>query len=159
MFKSHIKLRVLKQLSEEKLSGYDLMKSLGEFGNKPSPGYIYPLLKDLEKKNFISVKKDRRRKVYSITQKGKDLLENLKTNNEEMLKSMMGILEPIAEKKEIDRFMKLKSDIKKEKHCLQDGELLEKLRNAIFSCYKNSEKKDKIKIVLEETIRKLEKLK
>jgi len=158
MFKSHIKLMVLKQLSNEKLSGYGLMKSIGELGKKPSPGYIYPLLKDLEKKDFISVKKESRKKVYSITQKGKKLLESLETNKEEMLKSMMRILEPIAEKKEIDRFMKLKSDIKKENHYLQDEELLEKLRNAIFSCYKNPEKRNKIKIVLEETIRKLGKL-
>ena len=158
MFKSHIKLMVLKQLSNEKLSGYDLMKIIGEMGKKPSPGYIYPLLEDLEKKDFISVKKESRKKVYSITQKGKKLLESLETNKEEMLKSMMRILEPITEKKEIDRFMKLKSNIKKENPYLQDGELLEKLRNAIFSCYKNPEKRNKIKIVLEETIRKLEKL-
>ena len=38
-------------------------------GNKPSPGTIYPALKDLKDKGLI---KDDRDKKYSLTKKGED---------------------------------------------------------------------------------------
>ena len=41
-------------------------------GNKPSPGTIYPVLKDLKDKGFLSIDKNKR---YTLTQKGKKELE------------------------------------------------------------------------------------
>jgi len=157
MFKSHIKLRVLKQLNKEMLSGYDLMKYLGGYENKPSPGYIYPLLKDLQKKGFISVKKEKRRKVYSITQKGKNLLKNLENKQREMMKAMV----EIGDKREMKEFIKLKSNMKKKNLFIQDGGKLQELHKLIFLIYsdKNDGNIKKMKKILEETIKKLEKLK
>ncbi|AJF61654.1 TPA: PadR family transcriptional regulator [Candidatus Woesearchaeota archaeon] len=46
-------------------------------GNKPSPGTIYPALKDLKDKGLI---KDDRDKKYSLTKKGEEELDShLKT--------------------------------------------------------------------------------
>ncbi len=101
MFKAHIKLITLKELSKESLSGYDLMKHIECFGKKPSPGYVYPLLKGLKEKGFISSKEDKRKKVYSITVKGKKLLDDLQKNREYMMKKMRNVLKPIADKDEI----------------------------------------------------------
>lgn len=161
MFKAHIKLSVLEELSGKSLSGYDLMKSMGERRKKPSPGYIYPLLNDLEKKNFISVKKDKRRKVYSITQKGRKFLKNLKGKQEDMLRRMVEIWEPIAEKKEISELKNFKLTHGKDNPFMQDGDLIERLRKAIFSFYGNgkNKKRNAMKKILEETIKKLGKIK
>jgi len=156
MFKSHIKLIVLKHLSKEKMSGYDLIKSLGESGaNQPSPGYIYPLLNNLQKKKFVSVKKDGRRKIYSITEKGKKLLENLENKKREMMNVMAGV----ADKREIERFAKLKSDIYNNSS-VQNRKTIQSIHNLILSISKskNEEKKEKMRKVLDETIKKLKKI-
>jgi len=42
-------------------------------GSRPSPGTIYPALKELTEKGLISADKD---KVYSLTKKGKDELKS-----------------------------------------------------------------------------------
>ena len=41
-------------------------------GNRPSPGTIYPVLKDLTEKNLLQVDED---KKYSLTEKGEQELE------------------------------------------------------------------------------------
>jgi len=161
MFKSHVKLIVLKQLSKEKMSGYDLMKSFGDSSKKPSPGYIYPLLSDLQKKGFISVKKDGRKKIYSITEKGIKLLDNLRIKREETMTSFVKILEPITEKNEIQSFIKSKAKKEKNNLSLYDQFLLKNLHTQIFSFYKTGKDKDKKKMrkILKETIKKLESFK
>lgn len=136
MFKSHIKLMVLRHLSKEALSGYDLMNYLGEYENRPSPGYIYPLLKDLQKKGFILVKKEERRKIYSISPKGTKLLENLKNKHEEMMNTMAGI----GDKKEIKEFIRLRAHMKRDYLFSQDKETLIKLNKTIFSFYTDKRK-------------------
>lgn len=42
-------------------------------GSKPSPGTIYPALKELKDKGLISIDKDKR---YSLTKKGQQELKN-----------------------------------------------------------------------------------
>ena len=41
-------------------------------GNRPSPGTIYPVLKDLTEKNLLQVDEE---KKYSLTEKGEQELE------------------------------------------------------------------------------------
>lgn len=162
MFKAHIKLEVLKQLSQKQLSGYDLMKHFEETGpKKPSPGYIYPLLIDLQKKGFVSVKKDNRRKIYSITLKGRKFLAKLENKHEDMLKRMIEVWEPIAGKKEMAEFKKFKLTHGNNTIFIRDRALMERFRKILFSFYekKNIKKRPAMKKILEETIKKLEKIK
>ena len=161
MFKARIKLIVLEKIDKERLSGYDLIKSIGEFGKKPSSGYIYPLLKDLEKKNFISMREVGRKKVYSITKRGKTFLKNLKKMQRDMLEKMIEMWKPIAEKKEIDDLIKFRLNEKNNKFSLQDRELITRLHRIIFSFYRRGKigLRNKMKKVLKEMIEKLEKIK
>ena len=77
MYKGNLKHIVLKALSHEDMSGYKLMKFLEETtGKKPSSGSIYPLLDDMKKEHLVSVKQDGRRKIYSLTKKGKDEIKD-----------------------------------------------------------------------------------
>ncbi len=160
MFKAHIKLTVLEELNKKSSYGYDVMKSIGELGKKPSPGYIYPLLNDLEKKNFISVKKDGRRKIYSITPDGRKFLKNLKNKRKLMFEKMIQMWEPIAGKEEIEHLKKFKINRDKSSLPLRDLVLIKKLHRLIFSSYqkRNDENRKKIKKILEETIVKIEKI-
>ncbi|VVB77679.1 Transcriptional regulator PadR-like family protein [uncultured archaeon] len=157
MFKAHIKLRVLHELNKNHLSGYDLMKNIEESGQKTSPGYIYPLLNDLERKKFISVKHKDRKKVYSITGNGKKLLENLRKNREEMFKKMKKTWEAINEKNEFKEFVKSGKNINN----FKDQDILIKFHRTLFSVYDkdNKNKREKIREIMNESIKQMKKLK
>lgn len=137
IFKSYIKLSVLKELNKEKLSGYDLISRLGEFGGKkPSPGYIYPLLKELEEKKFLTFKNSKRRKIYTITNNGKKLLESLQKNHKESLDNMTKTLSPIADVKEMNDFIKFKQELNTHKsRMLRDIDVMEKFHKSLFKVY------------------------
>lgn len=158
MFKAFIKLNVLKELDEVSLSGYDLMKFLGQFGEKPSPGYIYPLLNDLETKGFISVKQDNRRKIYSLTKKGKKLLDELQKNRQDMLRKMTKFWKAIADREEIDDIIKSKVQLHKNKGYLKDMDILVRFHKALFSAYKKDDSKRtrEIKRIINDCIKKVE---
>ena len=63
---------------EKKITGAELALEIERRkGRKPSPGTIYPALKDLKDKGLIIDDKNRK---YSLTKKGREQLENhLKT--------------------------------------------------------------------------------
>jgi DNA-binding PadR family transcriptional regulator len=68
--------------SDEGIYGVELIKELATHGYKISPGTLYPILHEMEKNSLLekkSVNVDGKiRKVYTITKKGLQLLENLK---------------------------------------------------------------------------------
>ncbi len=74
-----LKYIVLSLLMKNKLSGAEMMDriekmSLGFF--HPSPGSIYPLLKYLTKEGLIKAEEKDGKKVYSLSNKGKELIES-----------------------------------------------------------------------------------
>jgi PadR family transcriptional regulator, regulatory protein PadR len=160
MFKAHIKLIVLNELSKSNLSGYDLMKNLDQLGQKTSPGYIYPLLNDLEKKRFISLKEEDRKKIYSITKKGKKLLNDLEKNREEMFKKIKKTWSAIADKEEFNEFIKSKKNMHKKQNFI-DGDILERFHRTLFGVYKNDDinRRRKIRQIINDAIQYMEKLK
>lgn len=95
MFRGHLKLVLLKALSQEASSGYALMKQLEErLGSKPSPGSIYPLLDELAKEGHITCEVQGRSKIYSITKEGRlafSLLEKQKVGVLKKMQSNMKI--------------------------------------------------------------------
>jgi DNA-binding PadR family transcriptional regulator len=136
MFKSHVKLQVLATLVDGERSGYDLMSALAVHGAKQSPGYIYPLLHDLKERGYVSVHAEGRRKLYSITPKGKRLLATLEQNKEEMLRNTLRTLAPIVEREELDQYMRFRAKIDKHKqHLLADLDVMQGFHDAIFAVY------------------------
>ncbi len=158
MFKSHIKLSVLHELSRKSLSGYDLIKSLSEDGTKPSPGYIYPLLNDLEAKKFISVKQYDRRKVYSLTAKGKKLLNDLRKHRESMVSNMTRLWAPIADKEELSDFVRMKKYMHKG---TMDRDLLFKFHKTLFTVYRKEDpaRRKRVRSIIEDSIKRMEQCK
>lgn len=82
MRKGYTKLVVLTLLNKKALTGYDIMKEIKEetlgFWTLTAGG-VYPVLKELEEKGYISgqweAKGQRKKKIYEITDEGRRLLE------------------------------------------------------------------------------------
>lgn len=75
---SLLRYYLLKTLSEKEIHGYGLVFSLSSISKglcKPSQGTLYPALKELEKNGYVTGEwkrvKNRKRKVYKLTSKGK----------------------------------------------------------------------------------------
>jgi DNA-binding PadR family transcriptional regulator len=72
--KGFLSFLILWNLGKKSMSGAQLACELEKRkGSKPSPGTIYPVLKELKKNGAITCDS---RKVYSLTKKGKEELKN-----------------------------------------------------------------------------------
>jgi len=72
-----IKYILLELLAEEPRHGYELIKELeARYGGfwKPSPGSVYPTLQLLEEGGYLTSEQIEGRKVYTITETGRELL-------------------------------------------------------------------------------------
>ena len=76
MAKGLLNLWMLKIISEGEVSGYDIIKRVGELtGKKPSTGSVYPLLKSMENKRWITGKNIGNKTLYKITKAGNEVVE------------------------------------------------------------------------------------
>ena len=90
-----LQLVLLALLAERASHGYELMKALEERSGgfySPSPGMIYPALTWLEEVGYASVAADGAKKLYSITEAGREHLRQ----NQEAAAAMLGQLEYIG---------------------------------------------------------------
>lgn len=68
-------MSMLKIISENKATGYEIIKKVTELtGEKPSTGSIYPLLKSMQTKGLITGKTQNRKTIYEITPNGQATL-------------------------------------------------------------------------------------
>lgn len=84
MRKGFLRLAILKFIDDSPAYGYELIKRIQDATEgkwTPSPGSIYPILAELENEGLIGHSMSARRKVYTISPKGKDaiidVIENL----------------------------------------------------------------------------------
>ncbi len=80
--KGYIRMGVLILINKKPSHGYELMKEINNRTKgfwQPTPGGIYPILRDLEKSSYIKgdwqTQKNRRLKVYKITTSGNAILK------------------------------------------------------------------------------------
>jgi DNA-binding PadR family transcriptional regulator len=69
-----LKFAVLKLLEELPRHGYDLIRAVREKGWAGGPGSVYPLLAALEAAGLVAGREEGDRRIYEITQRGRDLL-------------------------------------------------------------------------------------
>lgn len=88
----HLKILILKMLSEKPLHGYGIMRKLEEeYGLPlPSPGTIYPMLASLRRSGLIEVigEGKREKRLYRATPKGKEYLKENAKELEEVLRTI-----------------------------------------------------------------------
>jgi len=76
MLKGLLKMSMLKIISENKTTGYQIIKKITELtGEKPSTGSIYPLLKTMQNKGWITGTTQNRKTTYEITANGLAVLQ------------------------------------------------------------------------------------
>lgn len=81
-----VKFALLDLLQERPMHGYEMMKALEERSGgfyAPSAGSVYPTLQMLEDRGFVTVAESEGKKVYSITDAGRALLNERKKGEEE----------------------------------------------------------------------------
>jgi DNA-binding PadR family transcriptional regulator len=92
-----LQLVLLALLGERPSHGYELIKALEERSGgfySPSPGMIYPALTWLEEVGYASVAAEGTKKLYSITDTGREYLRD----NQDAADAMLGQLEHIGRK-------------------------------------------------------------
>jgi DNA-binding PadR family transcriptional regulator len=92
-----LQLVLLALLAERPSHGYELIKALEERSGgfySPSPGMVYPALTWLEEMGYASVAAEGAKKLYSITDGGREYLKE----NRDAADAMLGQLEYIGRK-------------------------------------------------------------
>ncbi|RLI74145.1 hypothetical protein DRO97_06285 [Archaeoglobales archaeon] len=158
--KGILKLLILKELEKSDATGYDLIKKISiKTSKKPSPGSVYPLLKELTNSGFLSVRDEGKKKIYSISEKGKKILKEISTQEKEAILRKIDVLKEsgIIGEDEVNEVFQL-INFKRELWIK-----LFELRNwtqflrTISRASENS--KDEVERILDEMIEKLEKIK
>lgn len=143
-----MKYVILKLLREKPMHGYEVMKALEEQTHgcyKPSPGTVYPTLQWLEDEGLVRGEDVEGKKVYSITDEGRQFLEENKSTVED-------IFDRVEET--LDSFF---SDPMPEVTRLV-GRLVSQTYRAAWKLREDQEKRTKVAEVLERSVRELEEL-
>ncbi|MFT4309217.1 MAG: PadR family transcriptional regulator [Candidatus Woesearchaeota archaeon] len=139
--KINLKMVILWEISDGPISGYDIIKNLSSKGMKaPSPGSLYPILHDLNNQGLVSFKEDGKKKVYSLTAKGRSFMKKMNNLHKKSVEQMMSQLSTIAGQDDITYYERLNSlsrDYKKE--MLSDLDVLGPLQDAIIRVYETKD--------------------
>ncbi|MDQ1280489.1 MAG: hypothetical protein QG670_1752 [Thermoproteota archaeon] len=109
MQRGYLKLAILFALTKGSLHGYHMMKRINELTLgmiKPTAGGMYPTLKELEKKGLVkgAWHHEERRKVYTITERGKEVFREVVEKHLDMASSVRSwILNSLTEFKIIEK--------------------------------------------------------
>ncbi len=79
--KGTLKLLILEALNEKPMHAYEIIKAIEKKFHgiyKPSPGSLYPVLKQLLESGMISMEEKDDKKIYIITDKGKETFGKMK---------------------------------------------------------------------------------
>lgn len=78
-----VRLHVLHHAAEQELYGLWMIEELAHHGYRLSPGTLYPMLHKMERDGYLTVREHKEgrviRKLYSITDKGREGLAIAKT--------------------------------------------------------------------------------
>jgi PadR family transcriptional regulator PadR len=92
-FLGFVRIHILYHAALEPVCGVDLTEELGRHGYRLSPGTLYPTLHDLEAAGYLrsvtDVMQGRRRKWYTITQAGQEVLAQARTQIKELVEEVM----------------------------------------------------------------------
>jgi DNA-binding PadR family transcriptional regulator len=71
-----LSFHVLWLLSKKPMNGQEISEELGKRrGTKPTPGTIYPALKDLRTRKMVNMEKKGRTIIYTLSDEGKEGLD------------------------------------------------------------------------------------
>jgi len=91
------KVHILHHAARGPVYGLWLIEELAEHGHRLSPGTLYPILERMERNGWLRSKATRRpnaRKDYRITAAGRRILEQLRTEVDELHREVVLGIEP-----------------------------------------------------------------
>jgi DNA-binding PadR family transcriptional regulator len=100
--KGYMRIALLILLSEKHCHGYEMMKEVEDRTEgfwKPTAGGVYPILQSLEKAGYIKGEwgpQKRKRKIYSLTESGKLILDRALLKHSQIADSMNSLFEEYA---------------------------------------------------------------
>jgi DNA-binding PadR family transcriptional regulator len=100
--KGYTRIALLILLSEKSRHGYEMMKEVEDRTEgfwKPTAGGVYPILRSLEKAGYINGEwgpQKRKRKIYSLTESGKLILDRALMKHSQIADSMNSLFEEYA---------------------------------------------------------------
>ncbi len=143
-----MKYVILRTIKDKPMHGYEVMKALEDKTRgcyTPSPGTVYPTLQWLEDEGLVQSEDRDGKKVYSITDAGREFLEENKSSVEE-------IFDRIDEM--IDRFVgNPMPDVNR-----AIGKLVAQVYRSSWKLRDDVDKRKRIAEVLEEALKELEAL-
>lgn len=143
-----MKYVILRLLQDKPMHGYEVMKALEDQTHgwyKPSPGTVYPTLQWLEDEELVRSEEVEGKKVYSITDAGREFLDEHRSSVEDIFDGI---------DQTIHRFMG---------HPMPDvnravGKLVRQVYRASWHLRDDTEKRKRIAEVLEAALKELEEL-
>lgn len=82
-----VKLHIVIQLNQCETYGYEILKNLEDtLGKKISAANIYPFLKELTEKKYLTYEQTGREKTYTLTKMGKEFVKNTLLKFHEIIK-------------------------------------------------------------------------
>ena len=96
--KGFLKFHILGVLRSGPTHGYDIMHRISHHTGhvwRPSPGSMYPALESLETGGFITCQGDGRRKIYSLTPKGENIMDQVQKKQQEQFLELKAFLSGI----------------------------------------------------------------
>jgi DNA-binding PadR family transcriptional regulator len=146
--KGDLKYVILELIKDTPRHGYDIIRELEEQSHglyKPSPGVIYPTLQMLEEMGYTSSTEQEGKKVYEITEGGREFLDKKNVSN--------GVKSRMKKRWSFKNIGKM-ALVMKEYHALehllsrgirsQDADKLQRIRDILIQTY------DDIELILEE---------
>ncbi len=131
-------LRMLREKGE--LTGYDIIKEIEKKTGhwRPSPGTVYPLLRDLESRGVVARRDEGRRKVYYLTPSGRELAErleearvSLRRDYERFVEAASALLEPEMPEDVVEALREVKAAIVEAEVHLSESKVRERVVEAL----------------------------
>lgn len=91
LYSGLVRLHVLYHASKEPIFGLQMIEELARHGYKVSPGMLYPMLHNLEKRGLLRASRQRKgndRRLYRATALGKKALEVAKQRVQELFSEL-----------------------------------------------------------------------
>jgi formylmethanofuran dehydrogenase subunit E len=148
MLKGLLKMSMLKIISENKATGYGIIKKVNELiGEKPSTGSVYPLLKSMANKGWVVGRTLNGKTYYEITDSGQKVIQ------------AHGSMKKYYEQK-ISGSITLAKGTFNDLHValIDETTLINKVANEVSSCIAHGVAAEKINSVLSKTLAALQKL-
>lgn len=93
MVKNFMGVLVLAELKKRSMSGYDIIGFVHDkFNLLVSSGTVYSLLYSMERKGLVEGQKNNRKRVYKLTDEGKETIKTILNANDEIRSFLMNLL-------------------------------------------------------------------